>query len=241
MADGNAPNAPAKKAAYKRRWRNFLLDRRYQLKYTLVMVVIAGVLTAGLGAGILRQTARVEQASAEVAAKAQEASRIVNVQALGDPDDPSVKEMKKAFDAQDAELQRSADLMKRQGKFVPYALGAFFLLLTLFLGAYGIVMTHRVAGPLFKISNYLKRITDGRLGVVYDLRKGDELVDFFAVFKQMHGALKGRLEHDVEMLHKAIESLEALAARLPADQSADAQRLIATLKNEEAEKRQQLE
>ena len=67
---------------------------------------------------------------------------------------------------------------------------AFGFILSVVLAAYGIVLTHKVAGPLFKITNHLDKIRDGKLGVVYNLRKGDQLVDFFEHFKGAHDALR---------------------------------------------------
>jgi methyl-accepting chemotaxis protein len=233
-AQGPAPQK------FRRRWRNFLLDRNYQLKYSMVMVVIAAVLTAGLGYGILKQTREVAESSAELAAKAREASRIVELQELGAPDDPSVKEMKKYFSSQDAVHVRHARTMQKQARFVPYALVAFFLLLSVALLLYGIVITHRVAGPLFKISNYLKRITDGRLGVIYDLRKTDELQEFFATFKQMHGAIKQRTEDDATRLGSCAQQAEALAGR-SADIAPELRELAQRLRNMEDEKKRALE
>ena len=51
------------------------------------------------------------------------------------------------------------------------------------LAVYGIKMTHKVAGPLFKVSLYLAKMRDGRFDKVYNLRKGDQLVDFYEHFK----------------------------------------------------------
>ena len=77
-------------------------------------------------------------------------------------------------------------------------------MLSIVLAVYGIVLTHKVAGPLFKITNHLDKIRDGKLGVVYNLRKGDQLVDFFEHFKGAHDALRHRTEEDIALLDKAI-------------------------------------
>ena len=69
------------------------------------------------------------------------------------------------------------------------------LLLVLGLAAYGIKMTHKVAGPLFKVSLYLAKMRDGRLDKVWNLRKGDQLVDFYEHFKTAHAGVV-KLEHD---------------------------------------------
>jgi len=81
---------------------------------------------------------------------------------------------------------------------------AFGFILSVVLAAFGIVLTHKVAGPLFKITLHLDKIRDGKLGIVYNLRKGDQLVDFFEHFKSAHDALRHRTEEDIALLDKAI-------------------------------------
>ena len=40
---------------YKRSWKNLLLDRSYQLRFTLLMVVVSAVFLVGLGAFVHKQ------------------------------------------------------------------------------------------------------------------------------------------------------------------------------------------
>ena len=96
------------------------------------------------------------------------------------------------------------------------------------LAAYGIVLTHKVAGPLFKVTNHLDKIRDGKLGVVYNLRKGDQLVDFFEHFKSAHDALRRRTEEDIALLDKAIAA--AGSSRSPTSCSAAKKRKEESLK-----------
>ena len=51
------------------------------------------------------------------------------------------------------------------------------------LSLYLVVMTHKVAGPLYKVALYFDKMADGRLGQVWPLRKGDMLVDFYESFR----------------------------------------------------------
>ena len=88
------------------------------------------------------------------------------------------------------------------------ALVGFAVILTVVLSFYGIIITHKVAGPLYKVSNYLDRIAAGKLGVVYNLRKGDELVDFFEHFKAAHDALRNGATADVVLLEKIEKAIE---------------------------------
>jgi hypothetical protein len=163
---------------YKRSIRNYLLDSAYQLRFTAVIVVISAVLTGGLGYFVMH--------------KAHEASRVVQVRAL-DPTDELAQELVKQFEQND--------------RILLVGLIAFGFVLCLVLAGYGIVLTHKVAGPLFKVASYLDKIRDGHLGVVYNLRKGDQLVDFFAHFKGAHDALRANTEADIVLLDKAIAAV----------------------------------
>jgi hypothetical protein len=57
MSDG-VPNKPASKAqtgGYKRSWKNLLLNKRYQLRFTLFMVGVSALLMTGLGIWVMKQ------------------------------------------------------------------------------------------------------------------------------------------------------------------------------------------
>jgi hypothetical protein len=163
---------------YKRSIRNYLLNSSYQLRFTAVIVVISAILTGGLGYLVMRN--------------AHEASRVVQVRAL-DPTDAMAQELVQQF--------------ARGDRMLMLTLIAFGFVLSLVLAGYGIVLTHKVAGPLFKITNHLDKIRDGKLGVVYNLRKGDQLVDFFEHFKGAHDALRERATEDIALLDKAIAAV----------------------------------
>jgi hypothetical protein len=165
---------------YKRSVRNYLLNSSYQLRFTGVIVVIAAVLTGGLGYFVM--------------SKAREASRLVSVRAM-DPTDELAQQLAAQFAHND--------------RILMLILVAFGFVLSMVLAGYGIVLTHKVAGPLFKITNHLDKIRDGKLGVVYNLRKGDQLVDFFEHFKGAHDALRARTEEDIALFDKAIAAVGA--------------------------------
>ncbi|HEX5063290.1 MAG TPA: hypothetical protein VFV99_28130 [Kofleriaceae bacterium] len=83
------------------------------------------------------------------------------------------------------------------------------LLLMLGLALYGIKMTHKVAGPLFKVSLYFAKMRDGRLDKVYNLRKGDQLVDFYEHFKSAHAGVVTMEKDDLARIKATIEAADA--------------------------------
>ncbi len=82
-------------------------------------------------------------------------------------------------------------------------ISAFILLLC--LGFYGIMSTHKVAGPLFKVGLYFRKVENNVYDTVYNLRKGDQLVDFYEHFKEAHAGISKMQEEDRDRLRDAIE------------------------------------
>jgi hypothetical protein len=72
--------------------------------------------------------------------------------------------------------------------------------LCLGLTVYGIKMTHRVAGPLHKVTLYFAKMRDDRFDTVYDLRKGDQLVEFYEHFKEAHAGIKAVEDADRKLV-----------------------------------------
>ncbi|WP_428264890.1 hypothetical protein [Haliangium sp.] len=82
-------------------------------------------------------------------------------------------------------------------------------LLIVGLTFWGIKMTHRIAGPLHKVGLYFAKMQDGRYDEVYNLRKGDQLVEFYEHFKAAHAGLQTMQRYDIEVLRGLIEAAEA--------------------------------
>ena len=96
--------------------------------------------------------------------------------------------------------------------------------LVVILSLYLLIMTHKVAGPLFKVSMYFDRMAQGRLGVVTPLRQGDMLQDFYANFKDMHDAVRARALADHDAMDKALAALRE--AKTKSDYRGEAQNKV---------------
>jgi len=165
-----------------RKLSNYLLNKSLQLRYVAFVTVMSAVISGALGYLIWRQEA--------------DASQYVL----------------QAFDAftKDAELRGAISdrLQSGDDRLILTMAGAGLgLVVVLFL--YLVVMTHKVAGPLYKVSRYFDEMAEGKLGNVWALRKGDMLQDFYVKFKQMHDALKRRHKDDNEAMKKFIAACEA--------------------------------
>jgi hypothetical protein len=165
---------------YKRKLSNFLLDRKLQLRYVLVVTILSGVISGALG-------------------------YMMHVQR-----EVAVESIEKQLEDAPADLaaQTTANLEDENREAI-YKMIGVGLGLVLILSAYLVIMTHKVAGPLYKVSRYFGRMRDGRLGVVTALREGDMLQDFYKNFREMHDAVRARATRDTEAMTAAAAALRA--------------------------------
>jgi len=174
----------------KRRLRNYLLEPRFQLKYTLMVVGVTVVVASALGFLAYRYSrGQTEMMS------------ITRMESQGDLDPRFV-----SFIEEEA---RKAD------RNVLAGIVAGIATLALALAATGIVVTHKLVGPAYKIKRMLGDVRDGHLKIEGRLRKGDELQDVFDAFEEMINALRSEQEREIAMLDAALG--EASAAGVPED------------------------
>jgi methyl-accepting chemotaxis protein len=171
---------------HRRHLRNYILDKGLQLRYLAVVVVVSAFIAGGLGFLLNRQETAASQ------------------DIVDSLKDPQVAEY--YGPALVAEVQRSLTAQDTSQLAIMLIVGLGIMIA---LSGYLVLMTHKVAGPLFKISAYFDRMTAGKLPKVYDLRKGDQLVDFFEKFKAMDEALRERTEREI----LAFERLAAAAGQ----------------------------
>jgi hypothetical protein len=200
--------APGPRPVYKRKVRNYLLDVGLQLRYTATIVVVAIFLTAGLGFKMYQAT--------------RDVSKVILWTSLVDPS--SADELQKQFANSD--------------RVVLWGIVGFGVVLILSISAVGILITHKVAGPLHKIASFYGRVRDNRLGPVpANLRKGDELQEFYSAFREMHQSLRGRAEDDVRVLANAMSVIETS----PEPRSPSLQRALDELRDLRKRKEESLE
>lgn len=169
----------------KRRLRNFLLDARFQLKYTSMVVGVAVAVALVLGYLVYRH-------STDLTAAVTAAEMITAMT-------PEAQTMLIA----ESEAQDQRVLLSILGGIV---------LLALAVGFTGIVVTHKVVGPSFKLKRLLRDVADGHLKVEGRLRKGDELQDVFIAFEDMVQSLRDRQAQEIAHLDAAIEKAKAAGA-----------------------------
>ncbi len=152
------------------RRRIFLVDRKFQFKWTAIIVAVGVLISAGLGFFIVKLTLDLNES-------------------LG------------IDDALMAEATRGDSLGI-------YLLVGFVVVMALALFVWGIFMTHRVAGPIYIISRYLRQIGEGEVPRPRPLRRGDDLQEFFETFSAMLAKLQVRHLEEAALMLRAAAALK---------------------------------
>jgi hypothetical protein len=91
----------------------------------------------------------------------------------------------------------------------------------LVLGLFGLVLTHRVAGPAHVMSLYVASLAAGRYPRLRPLRKKDELRTFFARFSEAVERIRDREADEARLIGVAIHALRPLATTPEAREALD--------------------
>ena len=167
----------------QRRMRNYLIDRRFQLKYT-GMVLLVTVTVAG-GLGYLAYGFSQGQTEA------------LTAQIMAQPD-------LAADTASDLE-----EFAQQEDRKIRNAIVAGVLLLTLALGLTGIIVTHRVVGPAYRMRRLFEHVGEGKFEVTTGIRKGDELQELFHSFADMVESLRDQRAEEIEQLEETLIKMES--------------------------------
>lgn len=176
----------------QRRWHNLLLDRRFQLKYTAMIVGVATLVSVVLGV-FLMSTVR-------------ENSRMLKLEA--------------DFDA--VLQSQLADSDAR----VAWVLVAAFVAFNVVLAVVAVMITHRMAGPIFVMGRYVREIGEGRLPRVRKLRKGDEFVELVDTMSHAVRELEQRTRAELGAIERALGVLTGADGGAAAEVKVELTRLM---------------
>ncbi|MCC6557820.1 MAG: HAMP domain-containing protein [Polyangiaceae bacterium] len=247
------PSASEARARYQRSAKNYLLDPRFQLKYTGFLVGIAAVLSVALGLLLWNTSNKVLQQSQQAVQQGQltvrqgqetvkrgqevlvQSRRVSQVVAMNiakeykdDPelaktfgeaaqrDEDKLKQEQERLERDAASLeqrardleQQAADIAQQQATTLRVLVG-ILAALVIGVGAAGIVFTHKIAGPIFKMKRLLRQVGEGKLVVRERLRRGDELKHFFETFEKMVDDLRARQEAEIARVDEILAKIEA--------------------------------
>jgi hypothetical protein len=166
--------------------RIYVVDRRFQLKYTGLLILFGGAIMAAFGYAVWREVL--------INSDLLEGKRIEQGLLAGKAG--GVLPMADFHDVLSSADHRMLAII---------LLASLAVALT--LGLLGILITHRIAGPVLVLSRYAEALAEGTYPPMRALRKNDELKEYFELFRR---AVERMKERDAAEL----ADLEAIAANV---------------------------
>jgi nitrogen fixation/metabolism regulation signal transduction histidine kinase len=124
------------------------------------------------------------------------------------------------------ESSEFSDKVNRDDALRVYYLSLLFIIFEVFaIGVLGLIITHRVCGPVIVIQRHLMSMLDGKYPPARPLRHGDEFQAAFNAFTAVLESLKKRDAEEVEKLNQVIAA--ARQKGVPAADVALLERLVA--------------
>ena len=230
-----SPLVPAPKP--RRRMRNYLLEPRFQLRYAALLSGVAMLVFGALAVVIVqsgRVAADVSHAAVDLAGVAadqaerahqesQANAALLRLQRIADSGgDPAVSRAMEAelarVEAEGRSFVRAVQQQREQARLkrleieqvrrrVVWIVLAAGLALGLALFAVGIVLSHRIVGPSYRLKQLFWKVSRGDLAFSEKLRGGDELVDLFEAFTSMVASLRAQHAGDLARLDVALHEL----------------------------------
>ncbi len=189
-----------------RRRRSYLIDARFQLKYTGLLVGVVTLVVLVLGVLLARSSTVASAAAQSAVAQAERAMKeshtssklaLENTLANGGDDPALVQIMTDTLAATDKQSEKDLQAVRDQrAEIERERMETRVLLLgggaglAVLLGLLGVFITSKIVGPVVKLKRLLRRAGTGRLTTKEKLRKGDELEDLFDTFLQMTHSLR---------------------------------------------------
>ncbi|MFC1611330.1 hypothetical protein ACFL6C_10240 [Myxococcota bacterium] len=181
---------------YTRRLKNLILDGHLQLRYVILVTGVSMAIAVALGLLIFQQ------------------STFASDQIMASLDGPGM-------DWLDEQTKAAVRVQLGQTDYdLVVTMVAVGLGLTLVVVVSLVAMTHRMAGPLCRMSEYFSSLEQGRLPPPGYLRRGDLLHEVFDTLRATHEALREQARTDIATMSGFIDSVDETEPLSPPLQAA---------------------
>lgn len=171
---------------YKRSMRNYLINRRFQLKWIGAILVLTALVFGTLGYYIYWFE---KNASEQLMASMSESTAIGPIE---------------GYDSEDMAIMDT--LLTESDSNVLWVLLGAGSTLVLLLAGIGIVLTHKIAGPIYALGRSMESVAGGNWRSVRGVREGDEFQELAAQWCDLVGGLREKELREVEALEQVAAS-----------------------------------
>lgn len=199
--------------------KQYVIDKKFQIKQAFSVVIVEAIIGAiiiiiiSIGAGLNNKRLAVINVKNEKMTQSQ--NNMVTIQqniidtiltwaqdAKGQSHKQAIMDIAKINHKNISTMQgnnetlgsniKSIKATIRINYFLIASLIAFIIIQTIVLYFIMIRKSHKISGPIYVMSNYMKEIIDGTNPTPRPLRKNDELIEFYNLFEDMVKAIKKR-------------------------------------------------
>jgi len=201
---------------YKR--RHYLINKRFQLKYTLsILGIIVAVMTVSIGGIYIGMWSSIIENFSEfkVSQDLETAKRIAGYEDV----------RYKKGDYRIERIFREAELLSsQQREALKNALNAVnrslfpkIALLAVFIFAGGIFISHKIAGPMYRFEHSAAAAKEGDLTVHFNIRKSDEMKNTASVLEDMIETLRSDMQKIKDGKSRLEEEINSIGSTMPSE------------------------
>ncbi|MCP4134822.1 MAG: hypothetical protein GY754_27860 [bacterium] len=174
--------------------KQILVDKKFQLKMSLKAVIYPLVVILSISGVLLYFSIINNNLTKESNGYINEVienqvkliGMFLETPALQDLQDPKINEGTESFQTNIGKLKKidqNSKTITNNESIILYFLVAMTIVQTIIIFSLFIFFSHKISGPLYVITNYLKEIRGGTFPKFRPLRKNDELVEFYEEFR----------------------------------------------------------
>jgi nitrate/nitrite-specific signal transduction histidine kinase len=187
--------------------KKIIIDKKFQFKttfkiigivYLLLLIVIAGIVINAVSnnrklSEIINRQERTVQVQKDILSALFTFSKNMNKKTLQLAHDQVSEDVNYNLTAMKKNSMAVTDIAENNIKLL-YGIIIFIIAQAVVLYFILIRTTHRISGPIYHISGYIKDITNGKYPAIRPLRKNDEFREFHELVVKMAESLKKKLK-----------------------------------------------
>jgi hypothetical protein len=173
--------------------RQYVVDKKFQFKTTFSVIGLVTILTALV---VIAFASTMAYNNNKMYGIIQSEDKIFQALAVISSKQTKDKSYKSAIGNMSMDHVNNFNIIEnitQNNKILLISLFVFIIIQGIILYIMLILKTHRISGPIYVMSNYIKEMINGKYPHPRPLRKHDELTDFYALFTQLSDTLaKGK-------------------------------------------------
>ncbi len=184
--------------------KQYIIDRKYQLRTTFLVIGIVTVVTAvilgTIAVSVVYNNTKLNDNNAKIQNIYDIENSIFNtLSVIPSTANPALQQASRESSIKhDLNMETLGNIITYNNTIISYnkylLVGILFIVVFECALLYIILIrqTHRVSGPIYVISTFMKDIIEGREPNLRPLRDKDELKDFYELFKEMVATVRQR-------------------------------------------------